>query len=1028
MFARHRVAANLLMLLLVLFGGWSLRKLNTQFLPTVDLDFIVVSVVWPGATPQDIETSITTPLEKELRDLDDVKKMISRSTEGLSTIVIEFNAGSDMGFALDQVNEKVALVPNLPQESEEPIITKLIFYEPIAKIILTGGDNVKELRKRAYTYERQLLDAGISKINIVGLPEEEIAIQIPAAKLAELRLSLDQAAQIIRQRSVDVPAGNIGKKDVAKQIRSISQQRTEQGFYELPLITDRNGQLITLGDVATIERRPQDNAITLTYKGKPAVQLDLLRSTKASALKSAQILNDWIQQVKPTLPQSVKMIVYDERWTFIKQRMEILLKNGFGGFILILAILFLMLNRRIAFWVAMGIPISLLTAMIVLWATGGSINMVSMFAFIMTLGIIVDDTIVVAEETLTQLTKGKEVIEAVEIGAYKMLPPIAASSLTTVSAFFPLLFIGGVMGTILLAIPLVVICVIIASLIECFLILPGHLEHSLKKSTIKEEQSKLRKKIDTAFEKFKQTTYRNFVRKAVKNYGLTLSVAVGIFLFSIGLVMGGRINFTFFPQPESKIIRANAEFAAGTSKSVIDKFMVQLEDALNETSKELSEPGNPIVLHAVRIRNTLARERLESEVNVGEQYANIFVELLEPDDRDVSNAQIIKTWRSKLKLPAELEQFTINAPRIGPPGEDLDIEISGDNWDNLKAAATEFENKLRQFSGVSEVKNNLPIGQEQIIYDVSVEGKALGLTSNSIGQQIRAAFNGEIVQYFHEPNQEIEVRVMLPNDERYRLHTIESLPIITPTKEVIPLSNAIDMRYERSLNTLRHVNTVPTVNVTATINSNITNANKIISELSKEMVQQIETKYNTRIEFVGRAEEQADAIADMKVGGIVALTLIYIILAWVFGSYTLPILIMLAIPLGITGALFGHLFMRIDLTILSLFGIFGLSGIVINDSIILVNRYIAIRGEYDDVRDAIEEASCQRLRAVLLTSLTTIAGLTPLLFETSVQAQFLIPMAVAISFGLMFSTLLILVVVPCLLFAHQKLREALWAR
>lgn len=1026
-FARHRVAANLLMLLMVMMGGWSLRKLNTQFLPTVNLNFIVVNVIWPGAAADDAEKSITTPLEKELADLDDVKNMTSRSVQGASTVIVEFKEGTDMGAALDQVNEKVALVPNLPQDSEKPLITRITLYEPIAKIILTGGTNVKELRQRAYLYERQLLDRGISKINIRGLPEEEIAIQIPAAKLAQLRLSLDQIAQTIRQRSTDVPAGNIGKLDVAKQIRSISQQRSAQGFYDLPIIADGKGRLVRLGDIATIKRRPRENSITIEYQGKPAVELELLRSTKASALSSARVLEKWVKEVKPTLPQGLKMIVYDQRWTFIKERINIMLSNGFGGFILIIAILFIMLNRRVAFWVAMGIPISLMTAMTALWLANGSINMVSMFAFIMTLGIIVDDTIVVAEEALTQLTAGKDIIDAVETGAYKMLPPIAASSMTTVAAFFPLLFISGLMGSILLAIPMVVICVILASLIECFFILPGHLHHSLKRAQQKQDKPhRIRRKIDSTFEHFKQHTYRQFVSRAIKNPSLSLSIAVAVFLFSIGLVAGGRINFTFFPQPESNILRANAEFSAGTPPKKITAFMKELDDALQKTNKELSEPGHPIVLHSIVVRNTLARERLEAAVSIGEQFANIFVQLLEPDNRDVSNAQFIKVWRSHFSLPPELEQFTINAPRVGPPGEDLDIEISGLDWQNLKTVANGFVEKLKTYSGTSAIKSNLPIGQEQIIYDVSVEGKALGLTTDNIGRQIRSAFNGEIVQIFHEPNDEVEVRVMLPDEERYRLHTIDSLPIITPGKEAIPLQNAVNTTYQRSLNILRHTDTLPTVHVTATIDPKLGNANQIITDLSAKTVPQMIQRHGVIIKFVGRAEEQADAVADMKIGGWVAIALIYIILAWVFNSYSLPALIMLAIPLGITGAIFGHLFMGIDLTILSLFGIFGLAGIVINDSIILVNRYIQIRGEYDDAHDAIVEASCQRLRAVLLTSLTTIAGLTPLLFETSLQAQFLIPMAVSLSFGLLFGTLLILVVVPCLLVVHQRMRKLMW--
>lgn len=1028
LFMRHQVAANLLMLLLVLMGGWSLRKLNTQFLPTINLHYVVVNLTWPGASSDDVEKSITTPIEKELRDLDHVKEMTSLSSQNRSTIIIEFLDGTDMGYALDQVNEKVALVRNLPTDAKKPVITRLQNYEPIAKLILTGGSDISELRQRAYFYERELISRGISKVEFTGLPEEEIAIQIPSTKLAELKMSLNQVAQIIRQRSQDTPSGNIGKYDVSRQLRAVNQRRSEQEFYDLPLITDQNGRLLHLKDIATVTRRPLDNEVTATYQGKPAIQMQLLRAANASALQSADILNQWLKEVRPTLPQSVKLIVYDPRWTFIKQRITILLENGFFGFALILIILFVMLNRRIAFWVAMGIPVSLMTAMIALYLANGSMNMVSMFAFIMTLGIIVDDTIVVAEEALTQMTKGKKLLEAIEIGAYKMLAPISASSLTTIAAFFPLMFIGGVMGTILRAIPLVVICVILASLLECFFILPGHLHHSLKKHPPGSHSTHtLRRSIDSAFERFKAHRFHSLITKAIKFYGLSLSIAIALFLVSVGLIIGKRVNFTFFPQPEGKIIRANVEFAAGTPRGKVDHFMVQLEQALNKTSQELSEKNQKVVQNYLVVRNTLAQERLESEQSFGDVYSNIYVELTEPDSRpNISNNAIISNWRNNITLPPEINNLTITAPRVGPPGKDLEIRINGLDWNNLKRVSSKLKDELHRYHGVTDIKDDLPLGQEQIIYDLSNEGKALGLTTEDIGKQLRAAFNGEIIQVFHEPNEEVEVRVMLPDNERYRLHTLDSFPIITGKQQAIPLQNAITTQYRRSLDVLRHSNTLPTVRVSASIDSSKANANNIIAEFKQSgLINQLEKQNATIINFVGRAEEQRDAIADMKVGAIVAFSLIYIILAWVFNSYSLPILIMLAIPLGITGAVFGHYLMNIDFTILSLFGVFGLSGIVINDSIILVNRYLEIRGQYDRTVDAIVEASCQRLRAVLLTSLTTIAGLTPLLFETSVQAQFLIPMAVSITFGLFFSTLLVLVIVPCLLLVHHRLKTVL---
>jgi len=1018
-FAEHRVAANLLMFFLLLIGGWSLLNINVQFLPRFDLNFVTVNVVWPGASAEDVETSITTPLEKELRDLDELKEIKSVSREGISQIIIEFRQGADMTNAKDQVKDKVALIRNLPLASEEPIISKMINYEPIAKVLVYGPDHLKDLRRLAHDMDRELVRRGIAKVNKQGLPEEEIAIQIPMDKITELRLPLNQISNIIARRSQDIPAGTVGDYDVARQLRSLNKQRTVKGFHDLPLITDDSGQLLRVGDVAKVERRPKEAEITVTYQNKPAVELSLLRSAKANALKSAKTLKTWANEMQKTLPPQIKIKIYDQRWKHIKQRINVLVKNGIYGFILILMVLFILLNRKVAFWVAMGIPISLLTAMAVLFALDASINMVSMFAFIMTLGIIVDDTIVVGEEALTQIQSGKEILPAIKNAAHKMLPPIVASSLTTVAAFFPLMFISGIIGTILLQIPLVVICVIFASLLECFLILPGHLYHSLKRSDLAEgNHHPIRKQIDDAFFHFRENTFRKLVDKSTNMVWLSLSIAAAAFILSISLVAGGRINFTFFPSPDSSVIRANAEFSAGTAESEINDFLQYLENTLHQTATEFPK-DDPLVLTAIKIKNTLSTENYEPAENRGKEFAHLFVELTQPDDRVVRNKDFINAWRDSIVLPPHIENFTITAPRTGPPGKDIDIEISGKNWDYIKKAAVELERILSTYDGVTDVKDDLPFGQQQYIFQVSSTGKSLGLTMEDVGAQLRAAFNGRIAQIFHEPDEEIEVRVILPDNERKKLLTLESLPIITPQKESTPLANVVDIRDQRGLNILRHTDTLLTSHVTAEVDPQITNANKIIDELLTTIIPSVESTYGIQTRLKGRAEEQAETLRDMKIGLIVALCLIYIILAWVFASYTLPVLIMLAIPMGLTGAILGHWILGIDLTILSLFGLFGLSGIVINDSIILVNRYLTLRDSGMPVHKAVVEASVHRLRAVILTSLTTIAGLSPLLFETSLQAQFLIPMAVSIAFGLMFSTFLILFIVPCLLVIHQ---------
>ena len=1014
LFARHRVAANLLMLIMLLAGIWALINLNTQFLPKFKLNFVTVSVVWPGATAEDVERSIVNPIEQRLQNLDDVKEMKSLSREGLAILFVEFIPSADMRHALDQIEEFVAQIRNLPQDSEKPIIKRVVNYEPIAKLIVTGPGEIAELRPYVHQYEKELLKLGIARVETFGLPEEEIAIQIPMAKLAELHLSLDQIAAVILQRSQDVSAGDVGQSQMSRQIRSLQQRRTEAGFDQLPIISDETGRLIRLGDIAIIEKRAKEGEVQVESQGKPAVEMRLQRSENASALSSAKIINDWVAQILPTLSLGMKIQVVDQRWQYIEQRINLLIKNGVGGLVLILIILFFFLHRKVAMWVAMGIPVSLMAAFAVLYAFGGSINMVTLFATIMSLGIIVDDTIVVGEEALTQLEKGKDAYSAVTIAAHKMLFPIMASSLTTIAAFIPLMLVGGIIGDILFRIPFVVICVIMASLVECFFVLPGHLHHDYKSKPL-EKRKGMGGKIDIAFDKFKNGKFRKFVTYATQHPWLSLCIGLGLFILSLGIVLGGRLNFNFFPSPDFASLNANVQFIAGTSTEKTSRFLRHVEQALYKTDEELRNGGKPIVLYSTLVKNKLAVERAERGGEFGEEFGHIFVELTEPDQRSITNQEFIRKWRSNITISPDIDSITITSPRAGPPGRDLDIQLSGRDATTLKLAAVDLMRVLHTYPGVSEIQDNLPWGQEQYIFDLTPQGQSLGLTIESIGKQIRAAFEGQIVQIFHEADDEIEVRVMLPDKERFNIQSLEQIPILTKGRERVPLDTVVKLRVERGINVLRHVDTRLTTRVTAVVDAGVTNNNNVLAKLKEKTIPGLMSKYGLDISYRGRAQEQEETLDDMKLGLMFALVLIYIILAWVFASYGLPLVVMIAIPFGLTGAIFGHLIMGIDLTILSLFGFFGLAGIVINDSIILVTRYLRLCSDGMLASEALVEASCQRLRAVMLTSLTTIAGLTPLLFETSTQAQFLIPMAVSISFGLAYATLLVLVLVPSLL-------------
>jgi len=1011
--ARHPVAANLMMTMMIIAGIWGLSKLNAQFFPNFDIDFVSVKVVWVGASAEDIEKLITEPLEQQLRGVDRAKELRSRSVDGLSLVTLEFKEGTDMGFAVDQVKEQVDLVRNLPATAETPEIGRIINYEPIASVLIAGPDDPRGLRSIVRRFERELLERGISNIRIFGLPEEEIAIQIPSETLRELGISLEDIGRRIGAASRDLPVGVIGRGESARQLRFKDQRRGELAFADLPVIVAEDGRLLTLGDIADIQRRPQNAQTTVTYRGRPAVEMRLSRSKDADSLKSARIMREWVEQTRPLLPTGFELNVYDERWGYIKDRINLLLKNGATGLVLVILILYLFLNVPAASWITVGIPTSFMAALGALYVYGGSINMISLFGLIMTLGIIVDDAIVVGEDAVTHFERGDSPLTSVQKGAQRMLAPVLASSLTTIAAFMPLLLVGGIIGIILRTLPVVVICVILASLIEAFLVLPGHLRGTFARVGSYRPR-RLRKKLNDGFVRFRETRFRPTIVAGVRYRWLTVALAAAIFIVSIGWIAGGRIAFNFFPVAEGPIFFANVDFVAGTPKKQVADHLDKVEQALWDTNDHF---GGGLVVTAISrlgLGESGDWERRRSE-NIG----SVLVELVKPDARAVRNRTFIEEWRARIPDAPGLENLSIKEPTAGPPGQDIEVQITGPSLVAVKSAALALKNVLIDIPGVSGVEDDMPYGREQIILRLTPTGEALGLSVENLGRQLRAGYEGYLVQVMADNNDEVEVRVVLPDDERNRLDSLNEFEVMLPGGGTVPFANIVTLQTRRGFDSIRHVEGNLAITVTGDVDDAVNNDNRIIANLKQNTLPELEQRHGVRFSFEGRQADQRETLSDMKRGAILALVLIYLVLAWVFGSYGWPLLVMMIIPFGLVGAIWGHTLMNIDLTILSMFGFFGLAGIVVNNSIILVVFYKQIRADGLDPEQAVVEAACQRLRAVLLTSLTTIAGLTPLLFETSLQAQFLIPMATSIAFGLAFATLLVLFLVPALLMIYE---------
>lgn len=1004
LFVNHPTASNLLMVAMLAAGLFALARLNTQFFPTLEIPQITVSVAWPGASAEDVEENILDALEPELRYLDGLDEARSVAREGMGVVTLEFKDDADMQKAQADVEQAVDSVTTLPEDSEEPAISRISFFEPVARISITGPYSEKDLKSYAKQIRDGLLAAGIDKVSLTGARDEEIWVRIRERELRRLGLSLSDIATRIRQETRDLPSGILeGEREM--QLRSRAERKTPEKISEIDVKSARSGEKIRLKEIADVSTQFERDQSIGQQQGVQAIELNVQRAVAADTLVTMQIMRTYMAELKDKLPSDLKVSVYDVRGELVQQRLGILIKNGLQGLVLVLIILFVFLDARVAFWVAAGIPVALMATLAVMWATGQSINMVSMFALIMMIGIIVDDAIVVGEHTATRQSLGDSRMEASERGATRMLMPVIAATLTTQAAFFPIFLIRDEMGTIMMAIPLVVFAVLLASLIECFLILPGHLRHGFGK--INREGNRFRKAFDSGLTRFRDGPYRRFVEIAYEWRYTTVAFTIGMLIFCMGLIAGERLRIGFFPSPEAENISASVVFGAGTPRTEQRESLDLIERSLREAELKLGGERDSLVVNAFTTLGAAGRSR-------GENLARIQVQLRPSEERNVRTPQIVRGWRESIPIIPGVEKVAITERRGGPPGRDIDIQLQDAPVANLKAAALELRDILDTFPGVSAVNDDLPYGREELILEVTPRGSALGFTSENVGTQVRNAFEGAIATRFARGDEEITVRVKRVQ-EVPGPYALQQLYLRSPSGERVPLTEVVTIRQKAGFSIIQRVDGLRTVAVTGDVDSRQTSVPAVVDKLEEEALPELAKKYKLTYRFKGRAEERAKSFADLKIGALMSLVMIYVILAWVFASYFKPLAVMAIIPFGVVGAILGHIAMGFgELTMISMIGLLGLSGILVNDSIILVMQVARRLHDGNSLEEAAIGASQDRFRAVLLTSLTTIGGLTPLLFETSLQAQFLIPMAVTLVFGLAAATILVLILVPSL--------------
>lgn len=1013
-FSQHRVAANLIMIVVVLFGLMALSRLPTQLMPDYSLPGIEVSTPWPEANAQAVETYLTTPLEQAFRQLDDVEEVWSWSSQGHSQIIVRYSMDADMDSALSDMSGLLSGFNDLPEGAETPNHQQVVEKEAVFSLLIGSAGPLSELRPLVQDFKTDLMARGIADVDVRGFPDQEIAIDVPLDRLLASGASLNEIANQVRTVNRDDSAGQVGD-DFNRA--SIGSQRRADGaiaLTDLPLANQHS-----LSSLANINRQVAPGARHYVLEEQSVARLLIYRSDNLDSLDTSDIVHDWLDDVRPGLPAGTNIVVWWDMSEFVQGNMDMLLQNSLMGLVLVIVILFVFLNRRVAWWTAMGIPVSVLGTLILLYFTGGSMNFLSMFAFLMALGIIVDDAIVVGEETVTQMEKGLAPDEATRVAAKRMFGPVMASSLTTIAAFFPLLLVPGPFGELLRPIPVVIISVIIASLIECFLILPGHLNHSFHGRN--PTRSRFRLAMDNRVHRLREHYYRPFVTWSIRNRAVTLSLAIGLFVLACGLPFSGLVPVTDMNNIEDNMVTAYIEFYDGTDEAVIDRYTAQAKSALADTETALGN-GQPIVDQVYEI------------YSADEGFTQIQARLVDRDNRPVSNGDFLQAWGERIEAGPEVSYLSTGNEE-GSGQSTLTFFLAGRTLVDLKQGADALKARLEDYAGLANVRDTLPWGDEQRLFELNATGQGLGLTEPDIAAQIRQAFMGIEAQSFTEDGHDIPVMVRLAEADRKAPGALYDLPVRTATGQYVRLADVVDFRTERELSSIFHNNGQLGVEVKADVLGEDANLADIANDIRAQELQPILDRYGLTAEIQGSAQDIQEMQQNLIFAALGGFALIYFILVWMFGSYSWPLAVMSAIPLGMTGAIFGHWLLGYELTFLSFFGLFGLGGIIINDAIILINRYQEIRVEQPelDSRLAIIDASCQRFRAVMLTSITTVAGLIPILLADSVQAQLVKSMATSLAFGLAYGTLLVLVVIPATLTFiesanHRRQQFAGWVK
>ena len=1055
-------AMNTAMVGILLVGSLSLATMRREVFPEFELEIILITVPYPGASPEEVEDGICRKIEEAVRSVSGIKKQTSIAAEGTGSVVLELEADvPDVQKILNEVRSEIDRIPSFPELAEDPESRQITFRQPAIRLGVVGPDrndaaSELKLRDLAERIRNDLLQLpAVSQVNLVGTKDYQIDVEIPEPTLRKHGLTLQQVAETIRRENIELPGGKLNSDSHVLLLRGKNKQLFGDEIARIPVVTSPEGVVLTIGDLGTVRDEFTDVTAVNRINGRPGVVLSIDRTSEEDLLKIVEEVRGYCEKQKAELPAGYELETWQDVSADVRDRMDLLVRNGLQGLALVMIVLAVFLEIRLAYWVAMGIPIAVLGAGAVLLMFGQTLNMLTMFAFLMALGIVVDDAIVIGENIYAHRQRGSGPIEAAVHGAVEVLPSVAASVSTTIVAFTPLMFVAGIMGKFVGVLPVAVISMLVISLVESTFILPCHLAHTGEQhSGLREFRDRLtgvsrwsigllilvvlllkdgllvpfrilvavstwvNRQSARVLDFLIRAGYRPALRVALRNPAAVIASAVSLLLVSVGFVQAGITPFVVFPKLDNKIVEAKVIYPDGTPSHVTDRATRRLEEAILEIADDKAKNGQTLVEVVHRAVGEVAMPSGANDARVnGSHVGAVVVELVPVSERNLTSQEVIAAWRIEADEFAGVEELRFGSPRMGPGGTPVEFKLLADSsrMDALEEAVEKCKARLAEEPGVIDIADDSRPGKWEFRIKVKQQARAMGVPLSDLAETVRSSYYGAEAMRLQRGRHEVKLMVRYPRDDRESIANFDDIRVRTGDRSERPITELADVKVERGYSEINRVDQLRAITITADIDENNpqANAQNTVDRLRAGFMPGLLDEYpGLSVRWEGQQEQTQESMESLLQGFQVALVVMYMLLTIVFRSYVQPLIILAIIPFGGVGAIGGHALLGMPLTLFSVFGLVALTGVVVNDSIVLIdfiNRRVAAGVE---VREALLDAGCRRFRPVLLTSFTTIAGLTPILMEKSFQAQILIPMACSLVFGLMLATLLVLFVVP----------------